>query len=78
MQVGFWIELPVQRRLCPVFVKLWIPVNGTYEGVSGYTISTGFSGLIGDQQTLGFWGVTAYPRIDACNLVFISSGLAIN
>ena len=24
-----WIELPVQRRLCPIFVKLWIPVNGT-------------------------------------------------
>ena len=29
VQVGFWIELLVQRRLCPIFVKLWIPVNGT-------------------------------------------------
>ena len=29
MQVGFWIELPVQRRFCPIFVKLWILVNGT-------------------------------------------------
>ena len=29
VQVGFLIELPVQRRLCPIFVKLWIPVNGT-------------------------------------------------
>ena len=28
VQVGFWIELPVQRRLCPIFVKLWILVNG--------------------------------------------------
>ena len=28
VQVGFWIELPIQRRLCPIFVKLWIPVNG--------------------------------------------------
>ena len=26
--------------------------------VSGYTISTGFCGLMGDQQTPGFWGVT--------------------
>ena len=29
VQVGFWMELPVQRRLCSSFVKLWIPVNGT-------------------------------------------------
>ena len=28
VQVGFWIELPIQRRLCPIFVKLWIPING--------------------------------------------------
>ena len=26
--VGFWIELPVQIRLCPIFVKLWISING--------------------------------------------------
>ena len=29
IQVGFWIELLVQRRLCLIFVKLWIPINGT-------------------------------------------------
>ena len=29
VQVGFWIELLVQRRLCLIFVKLWIPINGT-------------------------------------------------
>ena len=29
VQVGFWIELPIQKRLCPIFVKLGIPVNGT-------------------------------------------------
>ena len=29
IQVSFWIELPIQRSLCPIFVKLWIPVNGT-------------------------------------------------
>ena len=31
IQFGFWIELPVQRRLCPIFVKLWISVNGTQQ-----------------------------------------------
>ena len=29
VQVGFWIELPIQRSLYPIFVKLWISVNGT-------------------------------------------------
>ena len=24
-QVLFWVELPVQRRLCPIFVKSWVP-----------------------------------------------------
>ena len=37
--VGFWIELPVQRRLCQTFVKLWIPVNGTQRcGIESYDI----------------------------------------
>ena len=40
------------------FVKLSVPVNGTHEGALGYTISTGFRGLMGDQRTPGFWGVT--------------------
>ena len=24
-----WVELPEQRRLCPIFVKTWIPINET-------------------------------------------------
>ena len=24
-QVAFWVELPVQRRLYPIFVKSWVP-----------------------------------------------------
>ena len=24
-----WVELSEQRRLCPIFVKIWIPINGT-------------------------------------------------
>ena len=35
-------------------------MNGTHEGVSGYTIFIGFRGLMGDQWTLGFWGITAW------------------
>ena len=29
IQVVCWAELPEQRRLCPIFVKIWIPINGT-------------------------------------------------
>ena len=29
IQVVFLVELLVQRRLCPIFVKLWVPVKGT-------------------------------------------------
>ena len=35
-------------------------MNGTHEGVSGYTISIGLYGLMGDQRSPGFWGVTAW------------------
>ena len=24
-----WVELSEQRRLYPIFVKIWIPINGT-------------------------------------------------
>ena len=29
IQVVCWVELPVQRRLFPIFVKIWISINGT-------------------------------------------------
>ena len=29
VQIVFWVELPVQRRLCPIFVKSWVPEKGT-------------------------------------------------
>ena len=25
----FWVELPIQRTLCSIFVKLWVQVKGT-------------------------------------------------
>ena len=28
IQVIYWVVLPEQRRLCPTFVKIWIPING--------------------------------------------------
>ena len=29
IQVVCWVELPEQRRLYPIFVKIWISINGT-------------------------------------------------
>ena len=29
IQVVCWVEFPEQRRLCLIFVKIWIPINGT-------------------------------------------------
>ena len=29
IQVVYWVELPEQRRLYSIFVKIWIPINGT-------------------------------------------------
>ena len=40
VQVVFWVELPVQRRLCPIFVISWVPKKRGHDGVvSGYSIS---------------------------------------
>ena len=29
VHVVFWVELPIQRRLCLIFVKTWVPEKGT-------------------------------------------------
>ena len=31
IQVVYWVELPEQRRLCLIFVQIWIPINGTQQ-----------------------------------------------
>ena len=41
IQVVWLVELPEQRRLCPIFVKKWIPINGTHSVVLGHPKSTG-------------------------------------
>ena len=36
-QVVFWVELPVQMRLCRILVKSWVPKKRGLNGVvSGY------------------------------------------
>ena len=44
------VELPIQRRLCPIFVR----------DVGSPDIHEYFRGLTGSQWTLGIWGVTAW------------------
>ena len=29
IQVVYWVELLEQMSLCPIFVKIWIPINET-------------------------------------------------
>ena len=43
--VRFWIEFPVQMRLYSIFVKLWIPINGTQQcGIELHYIHRHFAG----------------------------------
>ena len=31
IQVIYWVELLEQRRVYPIFVKIWPPINGTQQ-----------------------------------------------
>ena len=45
IQVVCWVELPKQRRLCLIFVKIWIPINGTRQcGVGSLEIHKNSAG----------------------------------
>ena len=45
IQVVCWVELPEQRRLCPIFVKIWIPINGTQQcGIESFEIHRNSAG----------------------------------
>ena len=49
---------------------------GHTKGYRGYTISTGFHELMGDQWTLGFWGVTfSMPEESSSTIVVVPSRL---
>ena len=47
-QVGSWVELPVQRRLYPIFVR----------DVGSPDIHEYFRGFTSSQRTPRFWGIT--------------------
>ena len=56
------VELPVQRRLCPIFVR----------DVGSLDIHECFRGLTGSQRTPGFWGVTFSLDVLFANLFSFS------
>ena len=47
IQVLCWVELPEQRRLCPIFVKILIPINRTQHYGIGSPESTGIQRVEG-------------------------------
>ena len=54
-----WVGLPVQRRLCPIFVSgVWLPDIHEYSA--------------GCQRTPRFWGVTVFYM--PVNILFFESG----
>ena len=58
-QVVFWVELPLQRRLYPIFVKSWVLGKRGLKGVvSDYPTSTNFPRVDGLSTDPGIWGVT--------------------
>ena len=60
-QVVFWVELPVQRRLCSIFVKSWVlGKGGSMEWCRVTRHPQILRGLTGCQRTHGIWGVTAW------------------
>ena len=54
------VELPVQMRLCPIFVR----------DVGSPDIHECFRGLTGSQRTPQFWGVTKFVIKTNCNQFF--------
>ena len=45
IQVVCLVELPEQRRLCPIFMKIWIPINGIQQcGIGSSEIHRNFVG----------------------------------
>ena len=59
--VAFWVELPVQRRLCPIFIKFWVP--GKKDSMVWCLVTRHpriFCGLTGCQRTPWIWGVTKF------------------
>ena len=59
IQVVCWVELPEQRRICSIFVKIWISINGTQRcGIGSLEIHRNSVGCWVVNGTPEFWGVT--------------------
>ena len=63
IQVVCWVELHEQMRLYPIFVKIWIPINGTQQCGIGSPEIQEFRGLTGCQRDPRIWGVTSMKKI---------------
>ena len=59
------LELPIQRRLCPIFVR----------NVGSPDIHEYFRGLTGSQRTPRFWGVTDMVTLGSIEIVYFSDVL---
>ena len=60
-QVAFWVELPIQMILYPIFVKSWVPGKGDSMVWCRVTRHPRiFHGLTNCQRTLGSRGVTYF------------------
>ena len=55
------VELPVQRRFCPIFVR----------DVGSPDIHECFRGLTGNQRTPGIWGVTDWILVIYLKIIII-------
>ena len=56
IQVVCWVELPEQKRLSPICVKIWIPINETQQcGIESPEIhkNSGVDGLSTGPPDLG-------------------------
>ena len=61
VQVVFWVELPVKRRLCPIFVKSWVSEKKDLMVWCRVTRHPQISrGLTGCQRTPKIWSVIAW------------------
>ena len=55
IQIVCWVKLPEQRRICPIFMKIWIPINGTQQcGIGSSEIHRNSAGLRVVNRTPGF------------------------
>ena len=62
--VVFWLELPVQRRLSPLFVKSWVPKKKKNKGLNGV-----LSGYLTSMNLPRVDGLSTDPRFGASQLL---------